>query len=137
MRVLVPMDGSKQSWTAFEYALERFPDPTLVCLRVTDPVQAGYGLGMESNAADEVMDAQREAAEEMFEEVRERADEAGVAVETRLEVGRPARTIEAVAEEVDHVVVGSHGREGIARVLLGSVAETVVRRSPVPVTVVR
>ncbi|MFT4884680.1 MAG: nucleotide-binding universal stress UspA family protein [Natronomonas sp.] len=35
------------------------------------------------------------------------------------------------------MVVGSHGRDGISRVLLGSVAETVVRRSPVPVTVIR
>ena len=138
MRVLVPMDGSEQSWTALEYALEQFSEATLVCLRVADPVQVGYGSGLDgSAAADEVMDAQREAAEEMFEEVRERAETAGVDVETRVEIGRPARVIEELAEECDHVVVGSHGREGIARVLLGSVAETVVRRSPVPVTVVR
>jgi nucleotide-binding universal stress UspA family protein len=139
MRVLVPMDGSEQSWAAFEYALEQFPDATLVCLRVVNPVQAGYGIGMEGNAAaaDEVMDARRETAEEMFDEVRERAAAAGADLETRIEVGRPARTIEEVAEAVDHVVVGSHGREGIARVLLGSVAENVIRRSPVPVTVVR
>jgi nucleotide-binding universal stress UspA family protein len=39
--------------------------------------------------------------------------------------------------DVDHVVLGSHGRKGLTRVLLGSVAEAVVRRSPVPVTVVR
>jgi len=56
-----------------------------------------------------------------------------------MRVGRPARAIEECAEEaaVDHVVIGSHGRDGIARILLGSVAETVVRRSPVPVTAVR
>ena len=137
MRVLVPMDGSEQSWTALEYALEQFPEATLVCLRVADPVQVGYGSGLDGNAAEEVMAAQEEAAEEMFEEVRERAGTAGVDLETRVEVGRPARVIEELAEECDHVVVGSHGREGIARVLLGSVAETVVRRSPVPVTVVR
>jgi nucleotide-binding universal stress UspA family protein len=43
----------------------------------------------------------------------------------------------ADSKSVDDVVVGSHGRQWIARVLLSSVAETVVRRSPVPVTVVR
>jgi nucleotide-binding universal stress UspA family protein len=41
-----------------------------------------------------------------------------------------------VAEDVDALVVGSHGRDGVTRLLPGSVAETVVRRSPVPVTVV-
>jgi len=39
--------------------------------------------------------------------------------------------------DCDHVIIGSHGREGILRVLLGRVAETVVRRAPMPVTVVR
>lgn len=55
------------------------------------------------------------------------------------EFGRPARTIVEYVEDhdVDHVVVGSHGRSGLSRTLLGSVAERVVRRSSVPVTVVR
>jgi len=54
-------------------------------------------------------------------------------------VGRPAREItdELESGEYDHVVMGSHGRSGVSRILLGSVAETVLRRSPVPVTVVR
>jgi nucleotide-binding universal stress UspA family protein len=53
--------------------------------------------------------------------------------------GDPANEIVAYAEEtdVDHIVVGSHGRSGLSRVLLGSTAEKVVRRSPVPVTVVK
>jgi len=60
-------------------------------------------------------------------------------VETATEVGQPSRTIVAYAQEhdLDHVVIGSYGRKGLSRVLLGSVAELVVRRSPVPVTVVR
>jgi nucleotide-binding universal stress UspA family protein len=138
MRVLVPMDGSEQSWTAFDYAVEMFGDGTVVCLRVVDPVQAGYGVGSgAAAAADEWLDAQEEAAEAMFDDVRDQADQAGVDVETITEVGRPVRTIEEFADDCDHVVVGSHGREGISRILLGSVAEKVVRRSPVPVTVVR
>jgi len=44
-----------------------------------------------------------------------------------------------VAEEgaFDHVVVGSHGRTGVSRIILGSTAENVIRRSPVPVTIAR
>lgn len=138
MRVLVPMDASEQSWKAFEHATERFPDATLVVLRVIDPVQAGYGIGVGAAAgAGQWLEAQKEATEELFEEVREEAAEAGVDVETRREIGRPSHTIVEVAEDCDQVVIGSHGREGVSRVLLGSVAESVVRRAPVPVTVVR
>jgi nucleotide-binding universal stress UspA family protein len=42
-----------------------------------------------------------------------------------------------VRDDAGHVVVGSHGREGLSRLLLGSLAAKVVRRSPAPVTVVR
>ena len=54
-------------------------------------------------------------------------------------VGKPAREVVSFAEEndVSEVVVGSHGREGASRVLLGNVAEKIVRRAPVTVIVVR
>ena len=60
-------------------------------------------------------------------------------VERALEVGRPTRTIVEYADEhdIDQIVMGSHGRSGMSRILLGSVAEIVVRRATVPVTVVR
>lgn len=62
-----------------------------------------------------------------------------VDVDTEFVVGEPGRAIVRYTDEhdVEQVVIGSHGRERIARFLLGSVAETVVRRSVVPVTVVR
>ena len=65
-----------------------------------------------------------ESAETMLEEVTDAYD-ATFATETV--VGRPARTIldYAEQEDIDAVVVGSHGRETISRILLGSVAETV------------
>jgi nucleotide-binding universal stress UspA family protein len=64
--------------------------------------------------------------------------ESDTTVRTVHEVRHPARTVvdHATRDDVDHVV-GSHGREGVSRLLLGSVAEKIVRRSPVPVTVVR
>jgi nucleotide-binding universal stress UspA family protein len=75
----------------------------------------------------------------VLDEAEARAEEHGVPVHRETIVGVPSRAIVEWAEEneVDGVVIGSHGREGVSRVLLGSVAETVVRRSPVPVTVVR
>ena len=65
------------------------------------------------------------------------AAEMGVPLETKVSIGRPAEAIcqEAVNHEL--VVVGSHGRTGLARVLIGSVAERIVRLAPAPVLICR
>jgi nucleotide-binding universal stress UspA family protein len=65
--------------------------------------------------------------------------DAGVRVERRLVVGEPAHQIVELAEEngVDLIVIGSHGRTGIARMLMGSVAEAVVRRAKCAVLTIK
>ncbi|MFB6219017.1 MAG: universal stress protein [Halobacteriaceae archaeon] len=138
-RMLVPVDGSPPAWEAFEYALDEFPDATLVVLTVIDPVEASYAGEGHVAGAEGWYENRRAAAEELFARARERAGDRAGDMETAVEVGRPARAIVDYAGEndVDGIVMGSHGRSGVARILLGSVAETVVRRSPVPVTVVR
>ena len=80
-----------------------------------------------------------EAAAEICADAEARAAEHDCDVSTAVETGSPAREILAfVADhDVDHVVMGSHGRSGVSRLVLGSVAEQVMRQSPVPVTIVR
>ena len=138
--VLVPYDGSPLSRRALEYALEKCPDDEFVVLTVVDPVDAVYAaeLGGLPEAKRWATEA-REAAEERLEEAADIAAEAGVDAETVLEVGDPERRIVdyVAAHDVDQIVLGSHGRTGVSRLVLGSVAERVVRHSPVPVTVVR
>lgn len=137
MTILVPVDASDPSWEALEHAFRDHPDAEFLVLHVLDPQRVVLvgGLG----DLDAAMDRAQEDAEAMLEEVRRLADDRGVDVETELAYGQPARVIVEYTEldEVESVVLGSHGRTAIARVLLGSVAETVVRRSRVPVTVVR
>ena len=60
-------------------------------------------------------------------------------IETATEVGTVAETVIDYAEEHDigHIVLGSHGRRGLSRFLLGSVAERVMKRAPGSVTVIR
>jgi nucleotide-binding universal stress UspA family protein len=135
--VLVPIDGSKQAEEAVDHADSAFPDAEVVLIHVIDPIEAGYGPeSVVPGYSEDWYTSRKEKAEELFEEARERT---GREFETTVEVGRPARKIVEHAEEdgIEHIVMGSHGRSGVARILLGSVAETVVRRSPVPVTVVR
>ena len=136
-RVLVPVDGSQQADDALDHAVSEFPDAEIVLLHVIDPIDSGYSAeSVLPTASEDWYESHKETAQNLFAEARERA---GREFETAIEVGRPSREIVEYAEEkgIDHIVMGSHGRSGVARVLLGSVAETVVRRSPVPITVVR
>ncbi|GAA0310936.1 universal stress protein [Halarchaeum salinum] len=139
-RILVPVDGSEQSDDALEYALEEFQSDDITVINVIDPIEAGYtAQATVPGYSEEWYEQAEEEAKTLFEEAQDTADEYGVTLDTVTEVGRPSRTIVSYAEEndYDHIIMGSHGREGITRVLLGSVAESVVRRSSVPVTIVR
>ncbi|SFR60111.1 Nucleotide-binding universal stress protein, UspA family [Halogeometricum rufum] len=135
--LLLPVDGSPQSLEALQFAASEWEDARVTLLNVINPVDAGYRLSGFPAGSEEWYDAARERAEAVLDEAQAELP-ADATVDRRVEVGRPAAAILEVAREgdVDHVVVGSHGREGISRILLGSVAEAVVRRSPVPVTVV-
>ena len=137
-RILVPVDGSEQATEALSYALAEFPDAEIGVINVIDPIDVGYTstVGM-PGYSEEWYEESKENANALFEEARELADEHGVTLTTKTEVGQPAQTIVDYAEEFDQIIMGSHGRSGVSRILLGSVAETVVRRSSVPVTVVR
>jgi nucleotide-binding universal stress UspA family protein len=137
MRVLVPVDGSDPSDEALEHGLEQFGDDELVALHVMDPVDGATAWG--PGSAEDWISTAEEHAESVLETASDLAAEAGVEVTTDTAIGRPAHAIVEYADEhdIDHIVVGSHGRDGISRVLLGSVAETVVRRASVPVTVAR
>ncbi|MFC7153908.1 universal stress protein [Halomarina halobia] len=137
--VLIPLDGSEPAEEALEHAMEVFPDARLTLLTVIDP-SSGFATGASAPGTAEVWyETVRERAEERLAEARERAESRGATVETVIETGRPAATIVDYAEKngVDGIVMGSHGRRGVSRLLLGSVAEAVVRHSSVPVTVVR
>ncbi|MFB6071560.1 MAG: universal stress protein [Halobacterium sp.] len=139
-KILVPIDGSKQAEDALEYALEEFKDADITVINVIDPIEAGYtAQATVPGYSEEWFEQAKESADELFDEAQETADKYDHPLDTVTEVGRPSRTIVDYADEndIDHIVMGSHGRSGVSRILLGSVAENVVRRSPVPVTIVR
>lgn len=137
MRILVPIDGSSPGDDALDYALEQFTDAEIIALYVMDPVDGATAWG--PGSADDWLSTAEKRSERVLESATELAADAGREITTDSDAGRPAKTIVEYVEEndLDQVVIGSHGRDGLARVLLGSVAETVVRRAPVPVTVVR
>lgn len=138
--VLVPVDGSPLSTAALRHALTTFPEATITALFVIDPVEAVYaveagGLPIADNWYEEA----QTRATTILEAAQDIASESGRTVQTETDVGRPSRMILRYVddEDVDHVIMGSHGRRGIDRLILGSVTETVMRRSSVPVTVLK
>ncbi|AEH37117.1 universal stress protein [Halopiger xanaduensis] len=136
--ILVPTDGSPEVERALEYAfdLARAHDATIRAVYVVNA--AGYGgLPMET-AWEGISDALREEGRSAVERAEELAPE-DIDVETKVLEGSPSRVIvqEASPGECDLVVMGTHGRGGIDRLLLGSVTERVVRRCDVPVLTVQ
>lgn len=135
-RVLVPMDDSEQAAKALRKAIEAFPDAEITVLHVSHvPTQNVDELQVITGGNWEQYKNERAGA--VFERATEIADEYGVEVENAIAEGEVARTITEHADGYDWLFIGSHGREGVARILLGSVAERVVRRAPIPVTVIR
>ncbi|WP_440008065.1 universal stress protein [Halomicrococcus sp. SG-WS-1] len=135
-RILLPTDGSPATEKAIQQALDlaEMSDATLHVVSVADrsAVPPDVRVGM-------VLDELEANAEDAVAEVRKRADEEGVAVTTTVIRGVPHRAILDYAEDedVDVIVMGTHGRRGLNRYLVGSVTEKVVRLSDVPVLTVR
>ncbi|WP_226038958.1 universal stress protein [Natrinema sp. DC36] len=136
--ILVPTDGSREVERALEYAFEiaRAHDAAVRTLYVVNA--AGYGGFPMETALDGVNEALRGEGQAAVERAEALAPD-DVTVETEVREGAPSQVIvdEADPAECDLVVMGTHGRGGIDRLLLGSVTERVVRRASVPVLTVK
>ena len=134
-RILVPTDGSEGTRGAVEHAIDLAltDDATLHAVHVVDTT-----VGVDDSVAG-VFDALEDAGRSAIDDVVSQAKAAGVdTIEGAVAQGTPHRALLDYAAEngVDIVVMGTHGRTGVDRYLLGSVTEKVVRLSDVPVLTV-
>jgi nucleotide-binding universal stress UspA family protein len=134
--ILVPTDGSESATEAARNAVELAEqfDATIHALYVID-IGAMWPDAYEGNVLNDLETRGKMAVER----VRERAEEAGVPVTHDVVTGgHPHRVILDYVDEndIDCIVMGTHGRRGLDRYLLGSVTERVVRLSDVPVLTV-
>ncbi|ELZ14565.1 UspA domain-containing protein [Haloterrigena salina JCM 13891] len=144
-RILVPTDGSETAEAAVDHALElaeRY-DAVVHTLYVVDTDSMSLTLGAEQLDRIEQgkfgeMDEVRERAERATDYVADRARERGLEVVEHVSAGKPHSLIAEYVEDndIDLVVMGSHGRSGIRRTLLGSVTERTLRSTRAPVLVV-
>lgn len=144
--VLVPVDGSPRSFDALRHALTTFPAASITVLHVVDLFGPGYGERPDAEGScepligsEEWYDRAEGVSGRPFAEARTVADDRGREVVAASEIGDPERVVVDYADEegADHVVLGAHGRREADRPLFGIVVETVARRAPVPVTIVR
>jgi nucleotide-binding universal stress UspA family protein len=139
-RILVPVDGSDTSNRAVTAALQMARDSGARVRFVHALDELAYLTGYEYSA--DLMQVARDGGNQVLEAAQAMARSAGVPADSRLVETAGRRLGELVAEEArnweaDLVAVGTHGRRGIGRILLGSGAEQVLRLAPVPVLAVR
>lgn len=137
-KVLIAIDESSIAAHAADVGLElvRAIGGEVAFIHVVDPASVMTPDG--GVPASELLAIDEQTGKELLAAFRERAASTPPALEFA-RVGKPTEEIVRAAREwpADMIVIGSHGRGGIGRVLLGSVAESVARHAPCPVLVVR
>lgn len=142
-RILVPVDGSEPSERAVQEAirLARTQEARLLFLHVMDDYPMLMQVGSQGSL-DEMLRGMRQAGLEVLARAKQAAEQAAVHCETLMRevTGKQVADV-IVAQVVQHncdlIVMGTHGRRGLARLTMGSDAEQVLRGTPVPVLLVR
>ena len=137
--ILVPIDFSEGSAAALDYAtgLAAKLDAKIILLNVigVEVLGAEYGMPVAASTIELIYDTNQQALDKLVTANKDKVSFARTLIET----GDPRTTIEGVAKQngADLIVMGTHGRRGLRRFLIGSVAESVVRTAPCPVLLVR
>jgi nucleotide-binding universal stress UspA family protein len=142
-RILVPVDGSETSWRALQEAVKL--GDSAARLRLVYVVGGIYALDADGFAVidyEALKQAARQSGERTLALAAEKVQQAGQRAEIALletDGQRIATVIEGEARrwQADLIVIGTHGRSGLSRLLLGSVAEGVLRVASVPVLLLR
>ncbi len=141
--ILLPTDFSECAGHALSYAtgLARDAGAKLVCVHVIEPVMpaVGYTGITEPLPMADISEQMEDSATRELPKIAECDECAGLEVEEVIAHGDPATEIVRAATEhaCDLIVISSHGRTGLGRILFGSTAESVVRHARCPVLVVK
>lgn len=143
-RILVPVDGSSTSERGLTeaIAIARMSGGSIRLLHVLDDLVFTTGFEGGATYLKTVLPQLRQHSEQILAAARQRAADAGVSVDTLCAecfARRPSDVIveQATAWPADLIVLGTHGRRGVTRLMLGSDAEQVMRMAAVPVLLVR
>ena len=139
--ILFPTDFSDSSAFSWKHALLHAEKHTakLVVVHVVHRMPKDYQFLIVAMTPAQIYEALKERAEQKMARLAKEAKSKGIACEGLIRDGQPFVQIIRCAREVkaDMIVMGSHGRTGLAQTLLGSTAEKVVRKAPCPVLVIK
>jgi nucleotide-binding universal stress UspA family protein len=138
-KILVPLDGSELAECVLPHVKAIASGcgiEQVVLLRVVEPLPAVTPQVVDFEV---VRKAHVKATEEYLAKIKAQLSKEGLAVETQILTGIPAETITDFVQrnKVDIIVLATHGHSGISRWVFGSVADRIVRSSPVPVLLIR
>ena len=145
-RILVPVDGSPTSDRGLQEAirLAKLTGAQIRLLHVVDivSVYAISGEGYAVPASVDILEPVRQGGREIVRVARDAVTSQGIAADTAMRENSAGRVADLIVQEAldwhaDLIVLGTHGRRGVQRMVVGSDAELVVRRAPVPVLLVR
>ena len=151
-KILVPIDGSEQSMDAADYAIALAKSNTnnnniqLIALHVLFS-QTGYGYStnifglVTPSTINKILEDAKHEAQQWFDKIKEKISENNIQLKTEVVVS-PTSVVAAIVdyaehEDVDLIVIGSRGRSGFKKLLLGSTASGVVTYAACPVLVVK
>lgn len=136
-KILIPTDGSKANSIAVEkgLSLARLLGAKAKILFVVD-TSTFLDLPPDDLVTN-ITSHMKNKGEDVLDDIEERADEVGVDIERSVIEGHPAEIIIEDSKESDIIVIGTHGRSGFSRLLLGSTAEKVIRHAMCPVMVIK
>lgn len=143
-KILVPVDGSETSNKALDEAVRvaKLSGGQIRLLHVVGPLVHVSGYDLPLTYMNEMQEALMKAGEEVITEAKERLAESGLNLESKVVESTVTRVSEVIVDHAQSwganlIVLGTHGRRGVKRMVLGSDAEQVVRMSPVPILLVR
>lgn len=142
-RIVVPLDGSEIAETAIIHAeqMATLTNAPIHLIRVLDYASYGmnsaYGVMADAAVISAVIEDEDESARTYMKDVVKRISSQGYGCTFEIHSGHVPTQLIDMTQADDLIVMASHGRSGVARWFLGSVAEEVVRRSEVPVLLIK
>lgn len=141
-KILVPFDFSKPAVNAFRFALdvlERSKGTVKLIHVIELPVLHDTVLMPVLNFEEELLKELRQKAADRFKKVTEKYNKNGAKASWEVAFGTPSKTLLDIIklEEFDLIIMGSHGASGLREYVIGSNAEKMIRRSPIPVLVTK
>ena len=142
-RILVPVDGSDSALLGVREAIRLARDQKAKICFVFVVDESAVGLTLEGFVAfNDIIDALKRAGRDALDDASRLAHDAGLEPEAALVEEYSGRVADAIVEQAQHwsadlIVMGTHGRRGLQHALVGSEAEGVMHKAPVPLLLVR